>query len=87
MGKYTGMKFERDQNKRPGKTSTQFNARIDEFQANALKAVTPLPQSREALQAACQPMLESCAACHKDGRIKDEKGAGSAHTREGVYRA
>lgn len=49
-----------------------FNAKIEEFQANAAKAVKSPPTSLEALQASYQPLLDNCAACHKDYRIKDE---------------
>lgn len=49
-----------------------FSAKTEEFQANALKAVTTPPKSLDALKAAYEPLLANCAACHKDYRIKDE---------------
>lgn len=49
-----------------------FNGKIEEFQANALKAVATPPKSLDALKAAYQPLLANCAACHKAYRIKDE---------------
>ena len=51
---------------------TDFNAKVEEFQTNAAAAVKTPPTSLEALKASYQPLLENCAACHKDYRIKDE---------------
>lgn len=51
---------------------SDFNAKIEEFQVNAAAAVKAPPASLDALKASYQPLLENCAACHKDYRIKDE---------------
>ena len=49
-----------------------FTAKRAEFVVNGAAAVKAQPKDLEALMAVYQPMLENCAACNKDYRIKDE---------------
>lgn len=48
-----------------------FSAKRADFVAGSAAAVKSLPTDLESLKAAYQPLLDDCAACHKDYRIKE----------------
>lgn len=48
-----------------------FDAKREEFVANAAAAVANFPTDVESLTAVYQPLLANCAACHKAYRVKE----------------